>query len=437
MNLETIKSALGNKRLKKRILIVLGLVVIFRFLSHIPVPVPDNLALAKFLSTLFNSNHLLGFADLFSGGALTNFSIVMMGVGPYITASIVIQLLTHVIPKLESLNKEGESGRRKINQYTRLITLPLAMVQSVAMIFLIQQTSQRMTQTDLIGKPNLWQWFLMVLAITGGSMLLMWIGEIITEKGVGNGISLIIFAGIVGRLPTTVGQLLNLTLGDTGKIISTLFFVLIGLAVIFAVVLLNEGQRNLPVSYARRQKGRQMYSGVDTHLPVRLITAGVIPIIFALAFLSVPGFFGQIFSNAKTEWLAEFARNLTNWFQPGRTIYAVVYFVLVILFTYFYTSVVFNPKDIAENLQKQGGFIPGIRPGNETAGYLKHVINQLTLAGSLGLGAVAILPFVIEGLTKSSALTLGGTGLLIVVSVAIETMKQIEAQTITASYDKY
>lgn len=437
MNLNALKALWQNRNLRKRVLVVLGLIVIFRLLAHVPVPVPNNLALTRFLNTLFNSNRLLGFADLFSGGALTNFSIVMMGVGPYITASIIIQLLTKAVPRFESLSKEGESGRRTLNQYTRLLSLPLAMGQSVAMILLVQQTSKRITQSDLIGQPSILQWALMITSITAGSMLLMWLGELITEKGVGNGVSLIIFAGIVGRLPQTIGQYITLAAGDTTKMFTVGIFLALALLAIAAVVLLNEAQRNIPVSYARRMRGSKTYAGVDTHLPLRLIMAGVIPIIFALAFLSVPGVLGQIFANAKSQWVVTAANNLNTWFQPTGRIYAISYFVLVFTFTYFYTAVVFNPKEIAENLQKQGGFVPGIRPGKETSTYLKKVISRLTLSGAVGLGALAVMPFVVQEFTRSQSLTLGGTGLLIVVSVAIETMKQVESQTISAAYEKY
>jgi preprotein translocase subunit SecY len=437
MNLATLKQVYRSPDLRRRVLVVLGLLVVFRFLAHVPVPVPDNAALASFLKTVFASNNVLGFADVFSGGALANFSIIMMGVGPFINASIIIQLLTQVIPQLEALNKEGEQGRRKLNQYTRLLTLPLALIQSFGMVFLIQQTSERVANVDLIGHPNLFQWVIMIATITGGTMLLMWIGEIITEKGIGNGISLIIFCGIISRLPSSAGQIATLASGDTGKIVTLIAFLIAVLLIIAFVVVLNEGTRNIPVSYAKRTRGNRVYAGVDTHLPLRVITAGVIPIIFALAFLSVPGLLGQVLTNAKTHWVAAAAQDLTTWFNPSGGIYAACYFVLVVGFTYFYTSVVFNPKDIAENLQKQGGFIPGIRPGSQTAGYLGRVLRRITLAGAVGLGVIAVLPFIAQAFTNSQVLTFGGTSLLIVVSVAIETLKQLEAQAITTSYEQY
>lgn len=432
-----LKQAYKSPEIRRRILVVLALLVIFRLLSHVPVPVPDNAALSRFLTALFNSNAILGFANIFSGGALQNFSIIMMGLGPYINASIIIQLLSQVIPQLESLKKEGEMGRRKLNQYTRLLTLPLAIAQAFGMVFLVQQTSLSMQGVDVIGKPNLLGWIMLISTITAGSLLLMWLGEIITEKGVGNGISLIIFCGIVASLPASVGQLSSLVSGDPTKVVTAIGFLAAVIAVIAFIVILNEGARNIPVSYAKRTRGDRVYAGVDTHLPIRVITAGVIPIIFALAFLSIPGLLSQVLGNATTPWVAGLARNLSEWFSPNGWIYAVSYFVLVVGFTYFYTSVIFNPKEIAENLQKQGGFIPGIRPGNQTMSYLQRVINRITLAGATGLAIVAVLPFIGQFLTNSQTFTIGGTSLLIVVSVALETLKQLEAQAITTSYEQY
>ena len=437
MNLGALKYAYRSPDLRRKVFAVLGLLIIFRLLAHIPVPVPDNAALASFLKTVFNSNKLLQFADVFSGSALSNFSIIMMGVGPYINASIVIQLLTQVVPKLEALSKEGEMGRRAITRYTRILTLPFAIIQSFGMVVVIENTSKSITGTSLIGNPSFYQWFLMITTITAGSMLLMWIGELITEQAIGNGISLIIFCGIVSQLPSGLGRISSLLSSDPGKLIPVLFFAVASLVVVAFVVILNEGQRNIPVSYARRNQGTRVYAGVDTHLPLRVITAGVIPIIFALAFLSLPGLLGQFFANAKTHWIAAVARFLTVTFSSTGYIYPILYFILVVGFTYFYTSVVFKPTEIAENLQKQGGFIPGIRPGNQTATYLGRVVNRITLAGSVGLGIVGVLPFIVQAFTGSTVLTIGGTSLLIVVGVALETMKALEAQAITTSYDNY
>lgn len=361
----------------------------------------------------------------------------MMGLGPYINASIIVQLMTRVIPHLESLSKEGEAGRRKINQYTRLLTLPLAIGQSIAMVILIQQTSIQIANTDLIGQPSIFEWFLMVTTMTAGTMLLMWMGELITERGVGNGISLIIVAGIVATIPSTLIQNLSLITNDTGKLIQTLAIAAGALAVTYIIVQLNEGHRSIPVSYARRIRGNRVFSGVDTYMPIKLITAGVIPIIFALAFLAVPPFLGQLLSGASTAWVSAFGSWLTTTFAATSIWYAGSYFFLVVGFTFFYTSIIFNSTEIAENMQKNGGFIPGIRPGTETAAYLKNVINRLTLFGAISLGLIAILPFIVERFTGTTSLTIGGTSLLIIVAVALETMKQVRSRVIQISYDNY
>lgn len=438
MNIRILSQVYKNKDLRKRLIVVVAILALYSLLANIPVPVPDMANLQRFLLKLFNSNPLLGFANLFSGGAMSNFSIIMMGLGPFINASIIMQLLGQVVPKLEALNKEGESGRNKINYYTRLLTVPLALVQSVAMVTFVSQTSKRMEGVDLIGNPSIAQWILMIATITGGSLLLMWLGELITDKGIGNGISLLIMAGIVSEIPNSLGQMFSLAQVDSSRIVSSTILVVIALVAIYFVVMINEGQRNIPVSYARRISSAGSYGGVDTHLPLRVITAGVIPIIFALAFLSLPPLIGQLFTNAKMAWLAKFSQTLTNLFQPDNLVYAASYFVLVIGFTYFYTFLIFKPAEIAENLQKQGGFIPGIRPGKETANYLKKIISRITFAGSLSLGLIAVMPFIIQQFIKNTAaLSIGGTGLLIIVAVVIETMKQVESKALMATYDKY
>jgi len=434
MNWKTIKTLFSNKELRKRILAVLIIIIIFRFLAHIPVPIGEPATLSDFLRNLFSSNRLLAFVDLFSGGALNRFSIVLMGLGPYINASIIMQLLTQVVPKLKEMQKEGEQGRQRINQYTRLLALPLAIGQSVATVFFIKRLAIQVGQTDIIGNPSIFQWLLMISAIAGGSMLLMWLGELISEKGVGNGISILIFAGIVTQLPGLAGQFVNLVQSDSSKLLTFLLFGVAALIITYLIVKLNEGQRSLKVSYAKRVRGASAYGGVESILPIRVLTAGVVPIIFAVAFLSVPSFIGQLFSGSDVSWLANLAQNLNTWFQPNSSIYAITYFVLVVAFTYFYTGVVFDTKEIAENLQKQGGFIGGIRPGRETSEFLRKIVNRITLFGALSLGVIAIMPFLGERITGSSFLTFGGTGLLIVVSVAIETLRQLESQAITAAY---
>lgn len=438
MNKETLQQLYKNPALRGRVLVVLGVMVVYSLLSQIPVPVADTAKLQTFLSSLFQSSSLLGFVNIFSGGALSRFSILLMGLGPYINASIIIQLLTQVVPKLQALSKEGEQGRNKINYYTRLLTLPLAIIQAIATVFLVRNLSIQSTRIDLIGSPSIFQWLVLISSIVAGSMLLMWLGELITERGIGNGISMIILFGIVASFPTSFASQFALVQSDPSKLLSLVFIIAAAVASVIFIVYLNEGQRNVPVSYARRVANAKAYTGVDTHLPLKVITAGVIPIIFALAFLSVPTFLGQLFASAKTAWLASFSSKLTVWFSPTSWIYAILYFILVVGFTYFYTAIIFKPDEIAENLQKQGGFIPGVRPGEETSKYLKNIINRITFTGSLGLGIVALLPFVMQTILKANqSITIGGTSILIIVAVIIETVKQVQSLALMATYEKY
>jgi len=469
MSWRVIKQAFKNPDMRKRIMIVIGLLLIFRFLAHVPIPLAEPTQLRQLLSSLFDGQQLLGFLDLISGGALSNFSIMLMGLGPYINSSIIMQLLSKAIPRLTALSKEGEHGRRKINQYTRMITLPLAMMQSVGLIFLIRQQATAVSGVDITAGADLTQWILMIATLTGGSMLLMWIGELMSEQGVGNGISLLIFAGIVSQLPSIAGTLISSVVGNGAQFgifgrfvipmngrgaLFVLGITLLSLIMVFLVVKLNEAQRKLTVSYAKRVRGSRAYGGVNTVLPIKLITAGVIPVIFAAAFLAIPAFIGQLLINANSENLVTLGQNLIDWFaMPGSTqqsaqsinwIYNAVYFGLVVLFTYFYTSIMFDSKEIAENLQKQGGFIAGIRPGAQTEEYLRKVVTRLTLFGSISLGLLAISPFLIDAVVIaldlsatpiSTQLSLGGTGLLIVVSVALETLRQIESRSMMVTYD--
>lgn len=469
MGWRVIKQAFKNPDMRKRIFIVLGLLVIFRFLAHIPIPLAEPTQLRQLLNNLFDGQQLLGFLDLISGGALSNFSIMLMGLGPYINASIIMQLLSKAIPQLESISKEGEQGRRRINQYTRILTLPLAIMQSIGLIFLIRQQATALTGVDITAGADIAQWVLMVATLTGGSMLLMWMGELMSEQGVGNGISLLIFAGIASQLPSIAGTLISSVTGNGAQFavfnqftlpingrgsLFVLAITLLSILMIYLVVKLNEAQRVLTISYAKRVRGNRAYGGVNTVLPIKLITAGVIPVIFASAFLAVPAFIGQLLLNADSESLVNLGNNLVTWFAlPGSTqqsaqqinwIYNSAYFGLVVLFTYFYTSIMFDAKEIAENLQKQGGFIAGIRPGAQTETYLRKVVNRLTLFGSLSLGMLAISPFLIDATVIalnlstqpiSTQLNLGGTGLLIVVSVALETLRQIESRSLMISYD--
>lgn len=430
------KQLFTNAEIRKKLLAVFFIVLLFRVLAHIPIPIADAATLSNFLQDLLQTNRFFGLIDLFSGGTIANFSIALLGLIPYINASIIMQLMTQVSPKIKNLKQnEGEEGRRKINQYTRYLTLPLAMGQAVGTIFFIRQLAIDVGQVDIIGSPSLVEWFVMVTTITAGSMLLMWLGELISEKGIGNGISILIASSIIAQLPGIISQAISLIETTPEQAGQVFIFAAAALVTTYLIVKLNEAQRTVKISYAKRTQ-RSGYGGVESELPIRLLTAGVIPIIFAVAFLSVPTFAGQLFSNANSEFLQNLATNLTVWFDPSSYIYAITYFLLVVAFTFFYTSIVFNPKDIAENLQKQGGFIPGIRPGKQTEEYIKRIVNRVTLFGAISLGVIAIMPFIGERLTGSELLTFGGTGLLIVVSVAVQTMRQLDSQLINATYEK-
>lgn len=455
--------------MQKRLAVVLGLVVVYRFLAHVPVPLAEPTKLKEVIDSVVNSTDFGGFLNLLSGGALASFSIVLVGLSPFITASIITQLLTKAIPKLEELHKDGESGRRKINQWTRMISVPLAIIQSIAFIYILRQTVLAGNTTALDSATPL-EWTVAVLAMTAGAILLMWLGELITEQGIGNGISMLIFAGIISQLPSTLATL-GASLVDTSKgslsvfnwftvpVNPTAFWVTLSIAstsllVLYLLVKINEAQRVVTINYAKRVQGNSSYGGVKSILPIKLIAAGVIPVIFAVAFLSLPAFIGQVIKATGNAQYLELANNLITWFQapqPGQftgdtlsaLIYPVSYFLLVILFTYFYTGIVFNANEIAENLQKQGGFIEGVRPGLQTEKYLSRTVNRLILFGSIVLGLIAVLPFIAEyifaqaGITGIQNLAIGGTGVLIVVSVALESLRQINSRALMVTYDDY
>lgn len=414
------------KDLRKKILFVVALLLVFRAAAHIPIPGVDIESLRRF----FQGNQILGLLNMFSGGGMENFSVVAMGVAPYITASIIIQLLIMIVPQLEKMYKEeGEVGRQKVNQITRWLTVPLASLQSYAMISLLQRAGQQ-----ILGDLSIFTWVVTIITLTAGTIFLMWIGEQITEKGIGNGISLIIFAGIVTNIPQALQQvLINF---DSSKILDLIIFAIIAIVVIAGIVFITEAQRNIPISYARRVRGMKMYGGIATHLPLRVNQAGVIPIIFAMSIMIFPGMVANFFIHSKTSWLAAIAQKTVDLFQ-NQVFYGILYFILVFLFTYFYTAVTFDPKSISENIQKQGGFVPGIRPGRQTAEYLHKTLNRITLVGALFLGAIAVLPYVMRGFFDIPALTIGGTGILIVVSVVIETVRQVQSQMVMRDYEKF
>ncbi len=408
--------------LRNRVLFVLLMLVIFRLAASVPIPGIH----VENLKSFFQGNQIFGLMNIFSGGGLERFSIVAMGVAPYITSSIIFQLLVMIIPRLEALSKEGEFGRQKINQYTRYLTVPLAVLQAYGLIMLLNQSPR-----PILGSLDPLSLVLMILTLVSGTMFLMWIGELISEKKIGNGISLLIFAGIVASLPSLLQSLQVL---DASQITNIIAFAAIALITIVVVVYMTEAQRNIPVSYARQQRGAQMLGTVDTYLPIRVNQAGVIPIIFAISIILFPPTIAQFFMNAKTHLVVQAAQGVISFFN-NTTAYGIMYFLLVIAFTYFYTTIIFKPDQISENLQKQGGFVPGIRPGKPTADYLQQVVNKIILPGALFLAIIAVLPIAVQAATNISALTIGGTSLLIVVSVAIETFKQIDAQLTMRDYE--
>ena len=408
--------------LRNSILFILGMLVIFRLAAHIPIPGVNVVALREF----FASNQILGLMNIFSGGGMENFSIVMMGVAPYITSSIIFQLLAMIIPKLEEMQKE-EQGRQQINMWTRWLTVPLAMLQSFGMITLLRRSS-----SAILGDISAFDLGAMIITITAGTIFLMWLGELISEKKIGNGISLMIFAGIVAGLPQVVQQ--TVVTFDPSQLFLLISFTIIALITIIGVVIITEGQRNVPVQYARQIRGNRMYGGTSTHLPLRVNMAGVIPIIFAISVVIFPPMIAQFFIHARTAWIAKGAEWTIVLFQ-NQLVYGILYFLLVFAFTFFYTEVIFHPTQIAENLQKQGGFIPGIRPGRHTSEYLANTTHKIIFVGALFLGIIAILPLIMRYFTGMQSLAIGGTSLLIVVAVVIETVKQIESQLTMREYE--
>ena len=404
------------------ILFVLGMLVLFRLAAHIPVPGVDASSISQFLQ----SNQILGLLNVFSGGTLERFSVVALGVGPYITSSIIFQLLAMIIPRMEEMQKE-EQGRRKITQWSRIATVPLALLQAYSIIVLFTQQGAGIG-LDLRGVETV----LAVITMTAGTIFLMWLGELISERNIGNGISLLIFAGIIAGLPTFFQQLFATF--DRSQLFNLILFVALFVVTIIAVVYINEGQRNIPVQYARMQQGARSLGGISSHIPLRINMGGMIPIIFAISLVLFPPTIAQFFLQAKSAWLASAAQSVITLFQ-NQLFYAVIYFLLVFGFTFFYAGVVFRPEQIAENIQKQGGFIPGIRPGRPTAEYLQWVMHRILFVGGLYLAIIAILPNVAQFVTGSQQLIVGGASVIIVVSVVIDLMKQVEARLAMHEYD--
>ena len=420
--LSPIVNAFKIAELRRKIFITVVLVIIFRISAHIPVSGVDLAGLQQ----LFASNQFLGLLDIFSGGTLANFSIISLGLNPYINASIIFQLLTMISPKLEALSKEGEMGRQIINQYTRYLTVPLSILQAIGMFVLLKNQG-------IIAQINPMQVAAIIVGMTAGTIFLMWIGELITEYGIGNGISLLIFAGIVARVPITLTQ--TAFVADQTQIMNILIFAVLAILVTAGVVFVNEGRRQITVQYARRfTGGRGSETGAQTYLPLRVNQAGVIPIIFAVSLVLVPSFAGSYLSGLSQPQLSSIGRFLTVNFDPGNLTYNLVYFGLVVGFTFFYTAVIFNPVKVADEIKKYGGFIPGIRPGTQTAAFLNYIMVRITLTGAFFLGAIAVLPSIASQVTGIQTLILGGTGLLIVVSVILDTAKQFESKLIERSY---
>ncbi|NTV30588.1 preprotein translocase subunit SecY [candidate division WWE3 bacterium] len=423
---QILRNAWETPDLRRKILLTAFLLLIYRIVSHVPLPGVDLASLRN----LFAQSQFLGLLNMFSGGALSNFSLLALGLNPYINASIIIQLMTLVIPRLEELQKDGESGQRKINQYTRLLSVPLAIVQSLSVYFILRQQS-------LITQLTPVQLVVMIFSLTAGSLFLVWLGELITEYGIGNGTSIVISVGIISGLPLTLSQLFSTQ--QNGALLDLALFATISILVIAGIVLVNEATRQVPVQYARRIKGSQQIGGQTTYLPLRLNQAGVVPIIFAVSMVLIPGTVAQFLVGVTSGQVANIAQSVANFFNPQSISYAITYFILVVSFTFFYTAVSFNPDRIAENLQKQGGFIPGVRPGRATSEYLNRLLTRITVPGSIFLGLLAIMPILIQFMFPGvgSIVTIGGTSLLIVVSVTVETVRSLEAMMVMRGYDRF
>jgi len=424
-----IKQIWNSKDLRKKILFTFFLILVYRLIAHISVPGVDTRA----LEVMMNSNSLLGIFAAMTGGSMDNFSIVLMGISPYINASIIIQLMTVVVPHLEQLSKEGEQGRNKINKYTRWLTLPLAFLQSYGMIILLNVSAQGQLIADVKDPAIILP---IMLYITAGTVFLMWLGEVITEKGIGNGISLIIMFGIIANMPAVVGRILGLSqYGDTTKLVPFLIFMVFTFVILIFVIIFTEGQRKIPLTYTGRST-----RGEKSFLPIRVNQAGMIPIIFAISMVTFPGVLAQFFQNAKTPFLQKTAEFILNNFstQNPSASYLVIYFLLVVAFSYFYVSVTFNPEQVAENIQKRGGFIPGIRPGAQTTEFLGKTSSYLNLSGGIFLAIVAVVPLIFTKFTSLSSgdLIISGSGLIIIVGVILEIIRQINAQMVMHDYDK-
>lgn len=411
-------------QLRRKIFISVLILVIFRIVAHIPIGGVNLVGLRE----LFANNEFLGLLDIFSGGTLANFSVIALGLNPYINASIIMQLLTMVFPKLEELSKEGELGRQKINQYTRMLTVPLSVLQAIGMYTLLKRQGLIEATTPI-------EILTIIVGMTAGTIFLMWLGELLTEYGIGNGISVLIFAGIVARAPVVLFQTASLV--DQQQIINMIIFAVLAVLITAGIVFVNEGRRQLMVQYARRYSATRQVATTHTYLPLRVNQAGVIPIIFAVSLVLIPTFGGQFLAQLTQPQLSLIGKFLIANFHPRSVLYNLTYFLLVIGFTYFYTAVIFNPTKIADDIKKVGAFIPGIRPGSSTASFLNYILIRITLAGAIFLGTIAILPSIVSEITGIATLALGGTSLLIVVSVILDSAKQFESQLVERNYEGF
>ncbi|MCX5985266.1 MAG: preprotein translocase subunit SecY [Chloroflexi bacterium] len=425
---EAVMRAFRLPDVRRKILFTFAMLAVFRVVAHVPLPGVNLGSLRQ----LLEQNQLLGMLDLFSGGSLTTFSIAALGVYPYITASIVMQVLAPVIPQLQEMQKDGEAGRTRVAQYTRVLTVPLAMLQAYAQATLLAREGI-ISNFGLMSASTFLPTVSMILTLTAGTMFLVWLGEIITEKGVGNGMSLLIFAGIIARLPGSIGQ----SFVSGTSFLGLIFLGVIGLGMVAAIIFINEGQRRIMVQYAKRIRGNRVFGGTTTYIPLKVNSSGMIPLIFAMSIMLIPGTIATYFTAAETEWVKSTAQFIARVFSSTGVVYWVLYFWLVVAFTYFYTAVVFQQQNLPETLQKQGGFIPGIRAGRPTADYLNRVVNRITLLGAIFLGVVAIAPYIAGVVTGIQVLTLSSTGILIVVGVVLDTMKQLEAQLMMRRYEGF
>ena len=405
-----------KKDIRNKVLFVLGILIVYRFVANIPIPYVNTSQLQAF----FANNRFYGLLSALTGGSLAQLSIAMLALGPYISASIIMQLMTMIFPGLEEMyKKEGEAGRAKFNQYSRVLTVPLAALSGFGFLVSLQHQG-------VIGFLSLFQWATVISVVIAGSIFLMWLGELITEKNIGNGVSVLILAGIVARWPTELQQ--SLFKYNSALFFSYLTFAILAIVVIAGVIYISEAQRNIPVNYARRVRGSKVYGGVSTYLPMRINNAGVMPIIFALSLLLFPSLLAGFFANTSIAFISHAAVAVNTFLTPNGVWYSVIYFVLVVVFTYFYTAITFDPQAISEDVQKQGGYIPGIRPGASTAQFLYHLLNRITLVGAVFLGVIAVLPNIVQSSTSITDFAVGGTSILIVVSVILEILKQLDAQ---------